>query len=230
MARHTASVSKRTLLARFDRFVLDGGTRQLSADGLPIHLTPKAFDLLALLIGEAPRVVTKVEIHRRLWPDSFVSDATLVGLIKDIRRALGDTGSMQMIRTAHRVGYAFTRPLERGPAALSYPGAAPGLLVGDRRIALPTGEHLIGRDEACTVCLQVSSLSRRHARIVVEPRIATIEDLNSKNGTFIAGRRISEPTALRHEDRIQIGGITLTFDAPSSAATTQTLHGRRSGA
>jgi DNA-binding winged helix-turn-helix (wHTH) protein len=77
-------------MRRFGAFVFDTDTRQLSCDGSDIHLTPKAFDLLGLLLDAAPRVVPKTELHKRLWPKTFVSDATLVGLIKELRRALDD--------------------------------------------------------------------------------------------------------------------------------------------
>ena len=62
----------------------------LLATGEPVHLTPKAFDLLSLLVEAAPRVVPKREIHERLWRGGVVTDATLVGLVKEIRRALDD--------------------------------------------------------------------------------------------------------------------------------------------
>ena len=75
---------------KFGAFELDGGQRQLRRDGREIHLTPKAFDLLGLLIEHAPQVVPKAELHRAMWPTSVVSDATLVGLIKELRRALDD--------------------------------------------------------------------------------------------------------------------------------------------
>jgi DNA-binding winged helix-turn-helix (wHTH) protein len=71
-------------------------------------------DLLALLIAEAPRVVRKDELHQRLWPGTFVSDATLVGLIKEVRRALDDhDGEPPLIRTAHGVGCALAGELRR---------------------------------------------------------------------------------------------------------------------
>jgi DNA-binding winged helix-turn-helix (wHTH) protein len=83
-----------------------------------IHLTPKAFDLLTLLIASAGRVVTKKELHERLWPDTFVSDATLVGLIKMLRRTLGDHDRRApTIRTMHGVGYAFVAPIAQRPSS-----------------------------------------------------------------------------------------------------------------
>lgn len=77
------------MTVRFGPFTLDAGKRQLLRGSVAIHLTPKAFDLLHLLVSEAPRVMSKRELHDQLWPDSFVSDASLSGLIKELRRALG---------------------------------------------------------------------------------------------------------------------------------------------
>jgi DNA-binding winged helix-turn-helix (wHTH) protein len=69
-----------------------------------VHLTPLAFTLLDLLIAEAPRVFTKEELHSRLWPDTFVSDAALTSLIKELRRALDDREARALIRTVNRIG------------------------------------------------------------------------------------------------------------------------------
>ena len=83
-------------------------------DGDAIHLTPKAFDLLGLLLESAPRVVPKGELHERLWSGTFVSDATLAGLVKELRRALNHPSSDgPVIRTSHGVGYAFSGAVER---------------------------------------------------------------------------------------------------------------------
>jgi DNA-binding winged helix-turn-helix (wHTH) protein len=102
---------------RFGAFAVDLLRRQVVCSDEEVHLTPKAFDLLALLIAEAPRVVTKTELHDRLWPGSFVSDATLVGLVKELRRALDDRDpGAPIIRTAHRIGYAFCPRIEVAPS------------------------------------------------------------------------------------------------------------------
>src|SRR5215469_5517515 len=120
---------------RFNGFELAEEQRQLLKNGVEMHLTPKAFDLLALLMSETPRVVRKDELHRRLWPGTFVSDATLVGLVKEVRRALnsGDPKT-SLIRTAHGVGYAFTGQLERVLSTAS--GVSHWIEAGSRRIAL----------------------------------------------------------------------------------------------
>ncbi len=74
----------------FDSFALDFDWRQLTRDGEALHVTPKAFDLLVLLVSHAPRVVSKDELQERLWKDTFISDATIVGVIKELRRVLDD--------------------------------------------------------------------------------------------------------------------------------------------
>lgn len=206
---------------RFGSFAFDRATRQLTCDEAPVHLTPKAFDLLSKLIDEAPRVVPKAELHSHLWPESFVSDASLLGLIKEVRRALNDEGDGALIRTAHRVGYAFAAPLQRVAARL--PRSAAWMMVGSVCVPLREGENLIGRDVECTIRVDLPSISRRHARIRVAGEAATIEDLGSKNGTVLGDLPIATPTALRDGDRIQIGGVSLTFHVSMTGFPKETL-------
>ena len=102
------------MIVRFATFTFDARRRQvLRDDGDVIHLTPKAFDLLGVLLESSPRVVSKAELHERVWPGAFVSDATLAGLVKELRRALADAANVRpLIRTSHGVGYAFSGELE----------------------------------------------------------------------------------------------------------------------
>ena len=206
---------------RFGRFTFDRPAHQLTCDEVPVHLTPKAFDLLSLLVAEAPRVVPKDELHRHLWPDSFVSDASLLGLIKEVRRALADEGDGALIRTVHRVGYAFAAPLL--PVAAPAARARAWVMAGSVLVPLHDGENLIGRDDGCAVCLDLPNISRRHARIVVTGPDATIEDLGSTNGTLLGDRRLVEPSALREADRIQLGEAVLTFHFSPNVAPKVTL-------
>lgn len=219
----TAGASVHPIL-RFGRFTLDRDTRQLTCDASVVHLTPKAFNLLSLLVEEAPRVVEKGELHRRLWPDSFVSDATHLGLIKELRRALKDEGDGAVIRTVHGVGYAFAAPLRKVPSGGRSPLA--WVMVGSSVVPLQEGENLIGRDEGCTVRVELPSISRRHARIVVTGREATIEDLGSRNGTKIGGQAVRRPTALHEAARIQVGDATLTFHVSMATPPKETLPNR----
>ena len=63
--------------ARFGEFVVDFETRQLIRDGRPVHLTPKAYQLLALLVEAQPRALSKEELQQGLWPSTFVDEANL---------------------------------------------------------------------------------------------------------------------------------------------------------
>jgi len=207
---------------RFGPFELDSVRRQLLKDGGDVHLTPKAFDLLALLIAEAPRVVRKDELHQKLWTDTFVSDATLVGLIKELRRALDDRdASAPFIRTAHGVGYAFAGELQR--ILPSLPSVSRWIVAGSRRITLVDGENIIGRDPSATVQLDASGISRRHARIVVTAGGARIEDLDSKNGTMVNEEPVSAAVTLHDGDRISVGPIVVIYHASASGVSTETI-------
>ena len=83
------------------------------------------------------------------------------------------------------------------------------------------GENLLGRDPAVIVWIDLASVSRRHARILVAGGTATIEDLGSRNGTSVRGRRISSPTRLESGDRIKIGATTLVFRRSRRLGTTE---------
>ena len=212
----------RDVIARFRSFQIDSASRQLERDGKPIHLTPKAFDFLLLLIEEAPLNVRKDELHTRLWPDTFVVDSTLVSVVKEVRRALGDHGSTSpIIRTAHRVGYGFAAPMERTVV----PGSTVSrwLVVGRRRIGLAGLEHVIGRDGASTVHLDAVGVSRRHARILVQGHDAILEDLGSKNGSSVNGQPLEGIVALKDGDEIRLGPVVILYRCSVHGESTETV-------
>jgi DNA-binding winged helix-turn-helix (wHTH) protein len=200
----------------FDRFVLDSASRELSAGGTPLHLSPKAFDLLALLIERRPAVVTKAEIQDLVWPDTFVEDANLSVLIADIRRVLeDDPRSPTFIRTVHGRGYAFCGKTT-DPSGLAVPrGAAPSgrfwLVWREQTRPLADGLTVIGRDPGCEIWIDARGVSRRHARIAVTSGTATVEDLQSTNGTFVGRQKLSAPRELADGDTIGLGPETVTF-------------------
>jgi DNA-binding winged helix-turn-helix (wHTH) protein len=207
------------VIARFGAFQIDSSTRQLTRNGAEVHLTPKAFDLLLMLIEDAPRVLRKQELHERLWPGTFVSDATLIGLVKVLRRALDERDSGQLIRTAHRVGYAFIGPFDKvaTPSTISR-----WIVAGSRRYVLTPGENVLGRDPASAVFLDAPGVSRRHARIVVEGPNAILEDLGSKNGTVVDGQPLTGPVVLADGNEIQLGPATILYRASASGVSTET--------
>lgn len=208
---------------RFGDFELDVEQRRLTRHGTDVHLTPMAFNLLALLVGEAPRVVPKQELHERLWPRTFVSEATLLGLVKELRRALDDREARVTIRTVNRVGYAFGAVLERQAAGRRRQSQTTHWLVlNGRHMTLNPGTNLIGRDPDAAVWLDTSRVSRRHAQIVIDQGGVRLEDLGSKNGTIVGNQRLDGPSLLRDGDRFTIGGLTLTYREATIGATTDT--------
>jgi DNA-binding winged helix-turn-helix (wHTH) protein len=207
----------------FSGFIFDSARREITREtGEPVHLTPKAFDLLAFLIDEAPRVVHKSEIHERLWPGIFVTDSTLVGLVKELRRSLQDRDARSpIIRTSHGVGYAFCAEIGKSPAPRA---THEHWLVGPAgRMSLREGETLIGRDPACAVWLDVAGVSRRHARIIVHFDRAEIEDLGSKNGTLLREEPVASRTLLHDQDKIRIGPVRVTYRFCVAGVSTETV-------
>lgn len=215
---------------RFGECVLDSDTRELSVRGRPIHLTPKAFQFLELLLENRPRAVSKAAIHERLWHGTFVSDGALASLLVEVRSAIRDSARKpRFVRTVHRFGYAFNGSAEELRESSSKRGRRTSiyrLIWGSREIALRSGENRIGRDEEALVWIDDALVSRRHARIVVDDEGAVLEDLGSKNGTFLGGRRIEGPKKLTDKDEVTVGPASMTFRVFKPAASTATAVSR----
>jgi DNA-binding winged helix-turn-helix (wHTH) protein len=210
---------------RFGRFVLDYGTRQLLLDSEEIHLSPKAFELLAILLDSRPRAVSKAELQERLWPSTFVEETNLAGLVAEIRRALRDSATRPVfLRTVYRFGYRFVgEVVERDAATRAAPsGPRPCLLFENRQVVLLEGANIIGRAPDATIQCDATGVSRHHARILVSKGEATLEDLESKNGTYLKGERITS-AHLSDGDEIRLGTANLTFRIKEPLAPTETV-------
>ena len=196
---------------RFGDCILDAGTRELFRGGQPVPIPPKVFQLLEVLVAERPRAISKTALHERIWPDTFVSDANLANLVADLREALGDDAkNPRIIRTVQRFGYAFqaeVAPVADGAGIESIFR----LVWGDREVTLREGPNVVGRDREAVLWVDVYSVSRHHARITVSGDDATLEDLGSKNGTFLRGKPIEGAAALKDGDEIRIGTVTMTL-------------------
>ena len=209
---------------RFDSFVVDGDTRQLFNGDREVHISPKAFELLVALLVDRPRAMSKEDLQQRLWPETFVAEANLSNLIAEVRSALGDRArSPRFIRTVHGFGYAFcgdatsmpgTRAIERSPTCW--------LQWGTRRIPLVSGENVVGRDPEVEVRLDASTVSRRHARLVVSGDTTVLEDFDSKNGTFRGDDRVTGPVTLVDGDAVRIGSVIVTYHARTQLGSTET--------
>lgn len=201
---------------RFGPFTLDGDTRQLADERGEIRLTPKAFDLLLLLVQERPKVLHKRDLLARIWPNTHVVEANLNVLVGELRRALGDQSKEPaFIRTVHATGFAFC-----ADASAIDPPVAPRsrafrcwLLWDDRRFVLEEGSNLVGRDPGCDVWLDASKVSREHARISVERATGRVqlEDIGSTNGTIVNDAPVVATVTLTDGDVITIGSVALQF-------------------
>lgn len=188
---------------------LDTTTREFVRNGEEVHLTPKAYELLRLLVEHRPRVMPKQELMDELWPGTFVVEANLHVLIGELRSACGEKSTRGgSIKTHHGIGYSFTSVVrEMRSRRSSKDRSRVALDVGTRRIPLVAGPNQIGRDRDCDVSLDDVSVSRQHARIEVAGGAATVEDLASKNGTQVNGTRIVAPVPVGNGDTIAFGTV-----------------------
>ena len=193
---------------RFGSFQFDADTRELRRAGAPVHLSPKSFDLLQVLIERRPALVTKNELQDRLWPDSVVLEANLGNAIAEIRKALGDDPkSPAFVWTVSRRGYRFSAEVESLGGAepvRSHAGLRWWLVWKDAILPLSEGDNVVGRSPSSSIWIDAGSVSREHAHIVIAGGRAMVEDRGSTNGTFVNGERI----AARHR---VVDGATLTF-------------------
>src|SRR5262245_26045569 len=211
---------------RFGDCVFDADTREVFRGERSATVSPKAFLLLELLIASRPAAVSKADIHARLWPDIHVSEANLGNLVVELRAALGDDAQKpRIIRTVRRFGYAFradARPERRAAGdRLGRSERVYRLVWGRREIELEPGENLIGRDREAVVWIDDESVSRRHARVSIESETASIQDLGSKNGTYVAGKKIRGPVPLSDRDVVKIGPATLTLRVMKRTGSTR---------
>ena len=212
-------------------WAFDSDTREVIRKGRAVPLSPKAFDLLEVLIRRRPKAVSKAEIREQLWPGTFVSAANLANLVVELRAALGDDArNPRILRTVSRFGYAFVA--EAAPVQKKAAGTAPRTFIcrlvwGHREIALDPGENLIGRDRDSVVWIDDASVSRRHARIAIDEAGATVEDLGSKNGTHVRGRRIEKPVRLEDRDDLKIGPASMVFRLFRKTGSTASTVGER---
>ena len=210
---------------RFGPFALDYGTRQLLRETDEIHLSPKAFELLTILLESRPRAVSKADLQERLWPSTFVEETNLAGLVAEIRRALADSATRPVfLRTVYRFGYRFVGEVVETATAARVASSGPRLCVvfENRQTVLLEGTNVIGRAPDSTIQCDATGVSRQHARILVSQGKATLEDLGSKNGTYLGGERITS-ARLSDGDEIRLGTARLTFRISPSLGETDTV-------
>jgi DNA-binding winged helix-turn-helix (wHTH) protein len=225
MSTHFWPAGEPTAVFRFGEFTFDCESRLLLCNGTERHLSPKAQQLLRLLILARPRALSRQELYDELWPSTFVCETNLASIVNEVRRALG-AGASQYIRTVHGFGYAF-----QGEAASSAPVrvAAAMLKCEGYRHPLFIGDNVVGRAADATVLVADGTTSRCHALITVDGDELSITDLDSKNGTYVNGERIGRaPVTVRPGARIEFGAVVASI-VSNRISTTDSLRLRMPG-
>ncbi len=205
---------KSAAVVRFGAVTVDARRRMVFRGPDQVHLTPTAYRLLELLLARRPRALSKAEILEAVWPGTFVTEGSLSALVKDLRKALGESArTPSCIRTVFGFGYAFEAAVheleERSPSAHRH-----RLVWGSTEMALAEGPSVIGREPPVDVWIPHPSVSREHARVVVTGERAVLEDLGSKNGTWRGETRVTGPLVLADGDELRVGIVHLTYRGP----------------
>jgi DNA-binding winged helix-turn-helix (wHTH) protein len=179
-------------------------------------LRPRVTELLVCLADRAGELATKQYLIDNVWRTEFVTVNALTQLIAELRRALGDNAEdPRYIETIPRRGYRLISPTVavRPTNSLNTKKDFRFMLVDDQDVemGLVEGENIIGRSPDVAIRIDTSKVSRHHACIRVAGNTATIEDLGSKNGTFLRGRRLEQATRIEDSDEIQIGANLARF-------------------
>jgi DNA-binding winged helix-turn-helix (wHTH) protein len=208
----------------FDHFVLDLDQRRLLKGGVDVHLQPKAFELLRVLVEARPKALSKQEILDAVWPGIFVSENNLATVVRDLRTALDDDAQTpHYIRTAYGYGYAFAATADAAGAPQAALPSAWRLIHNHREIVLVEGRTILGRAGHDVVVFDAPTVSRHHAAIEIRGDHATIEDLGSKNGTRIGSTEVTGTAVLADGVEIRLGSVLVVVRRRRDAATTDTV-------
>jgi DNA-binding winged helix-turn-helix (wHTH) protein len=219
---------------RFGAFTLDSGARALLKGREAVHLSPKAFDVLEILVARRPNVVAKEILLTEVWPGKIVEEANLAMAVGEIRKAIGeDPKSPALVVTVARRGYRFAAEAQDldGLAPANRDGGYPRwwLTWNDKALPLREGENLVGRHPASTIWINAASVSRTHARVVVSSVGVTIDDRGSRNGTFVDGQKLDKPHPLVDGSEVTFGSERATFRqwSDDAALGTEPVRDRR---
>jgi DNA-binding winged helix-turn-helix (wHTH) protein len=195
---------------RFGPFSLVPDQRRLERGGAAVALTPKAFDLLVVLVRHRSRALSKDELLDLVWSGASVEEGNLAQQVLLLRRALADAGDC--VVTVPRYGYHFVAPIIEENDASRRPIDSPHCLIwNDREISLREGITLIGRAEDADLRIPLPSVSRHHARIVISGVEATFEDLGSRHGSWRGTRRVHGIVPLAQGDEIRLGTAVIEY-------------------
>jgi DNA-binding winged helix-turn-helix (wHTH) protein len=212
------------MLFRFGDVIVRLGSRSVERGGSPVHLSPKAFDLLEALIRRRPNVVRTEELHALLWPGVHVGATSLPALIAEIRSALRESPRESgSLRTLPRVGYAFVADTQEVDDAATSAAHRIWLFIENRWVPVANGVTILGREGPGVLEIPGTTVSRQHARLHVSQGEVALEDLGSKNGTWLGGTRVTGRVPLSDGDRFLLGSAQIRISFATPGATTETV-------
>lgn len=227
---------------RFAGFELDLSAYVLRTHGETVRLEKIPMEVLILLVQRAGTLVDRSEIAAAAWGRGVhvEQEAAINTAVRKIRQVLGDDAAApRFVQTVVGKGYRFIAAVDSPAGASELDGrpvpdiphpaverhAYPRYMVkvGRQEFVLPSGETVVGRDPSAGVYVDHPSVSRRHARLSIDAGRAVLQDLGSRNGTFVNGRRLDGPTEIRDDTIIGLGPITLIFCVLRAPASTQSM-------
>ena len=209
---------------KFGPFELDTRAGDLRRNDERIALTPKVFQLLLTLVEDPGTLITKRELLDKIWGETNVEEGSVTRAITRLRSALDDDASRpKYVQTVPRRGYRFAAAVRKVADAEDFASTSSfRVMVGGRRYPLKAGENVLGRADDCEASLELASISRHHAMLTVDGNRLTLRDLRSKNGTFVAGRRIDGTVDVSDCRQIRLGSVTVLLLSASGDASTLT--------
>ncbi len=194
---------------RLGQWMVEPTLDRISQDGREVRLRPRAMDVLTVLALSAGKLVSKRSLIDDVWHTEFVSDHALTQVVAELRAALGDdAGNPSFIENIPRRGYrlvASVTPVAESAVSNNGVSMPFKLETEDGSRPLIQGQNVIGRTDEADISIDKTEVSRCHAVITVQGTSAIIEDLGSKNGTYVNGRQIEGPATLNNGDEIWIG-------------------------
>ncbi|HVR41908.1 MAG TPA: FHA domain-containing protein [Thermoanaerobaculia bacterium] len=206
---------------RFGPFHFDSTTRELRRGEEELRLSPKAFRLLEILLERRPEAVSQQALYDELWPETFVESANLHNLVSQIRAAIGDDDHT-VIRTIYGYGFSFAGEVTEAGSQQAQASAF-ALSIQAAHYPLREGENIVGREAEANIQIRFPSISRRHARLLVSGDEVIVEDLGSKNGTFVEGRRVERAMRASPGARIDFGDVQSRLRRCSEEDSTMTV-------
>jgi DNA-binding winged helix-turn-helix (wHTH) protein len=204
---------RRRVRVTFGEFVFDTDDRELRKGKKRLDVSPRALQLLAVLLQARPRVITKLELMKEMRSAGPISEARVSALVAELRGALGENPvKPRFIKTVRGYGYAFDDGAETPTIPPRGRSSRPVLLTWrGGEATLKPGVYVLGRGSKADVRVESGTVSRSHAKLTLGRGVARLEDLGSSNGTFVRGEEIEGPAALKDGDTFALGSMRITL-------------------